>query len=338
MRIAVVGLGFMGATHIRAIQKVAGLDLAAVVDRNEERFSGDLSAIQGNLGDANQVFDFSQVKKYQRFPDAFADPDIDAVSICLPTLLHASISIAALRAGKHVLVEKPMAADPAGAAQMIEEARKAGKVLMAAQVLRFFPAYTALKEFIDSGRLGAIRSAVFRRRCAQPRWSEWLRNPESGGGVFDLLIHDVDMCLHLFGKPRAATATGYENLEAGVDLLDASLLYEGLSASVSGGWHHAGDYPFSMEYTVVGDRGVLEFSSASAVKGPTFYAAGGGQEAVLVAESDAFAEEIAYFAECCRKAEEPARCRPEESAEAVRLTRALQEARRNPGERIEWHS
>ncbi len=132
-----------------------------------------------------------------------------------------------------------MALDAAGCAGMIEAASGAGRILMVAQVLRFLPMYTALAEALRGGALGAPRFAAFRRRCAAPAWSEWLADPkQSGGGAFDLLIHDVDICLRLFGAPERVSATGYEALASGIDVLAAELRYPGWSAFLSGGWHH----------------------------------------------------------------------------------------------------
>jgi len=132
------------------------------------------------------------------------DPNIDAIDICLPTYQHSSVAIDAIRAGKHVLVEKPMALDAASARQMIAEAKAHDRVLMVAHVLRFFSdVYGLSASFCRRGALGVARMAKFQRRCAAPTWSGWLADSQqSGGGVFDLLIHDVDMCLHLFGKPE----------------------------------------------------------------------------------------------------------------------------------------
>src|SRR5262249_21629528 len=137
------------------------------------------------------------------------------------------------------------------------------RVLMTAQVLRFFPAYAKTSELVKSGKLGAVRSALFRRRCAAPAWSKWLANPAvSGGGVFDLLIHDVDYCVHLFGAPESVSATGYEEMPRGIDCITAQLHYADLDVIVTGGWHHPKAYPFSMEFTVVSDGGTLEFNSS----------------------------------------------------------------------------
>src|SRR5205807_428336 len=88
----------------------------------------------------------------------------------------------ALRAGKHVLVEKPMALDGEAADRMIREAEARGRVLMTAQVLRFFPEYMALEQAIRAPELGRVRCATFRRRCGAPAWGGWLKDPLQSGG------------------------------------------------------------------------------------------------------------------------------------------------------------
>src|SRR4051794_22896473 len=201
MKTAVLGLGFMGSMHVRAISEIRGITLAAVYSSDPRKLSGDLSAIQGNLGGPGGQHDFSRLKPYTDIDALLADASIEAVDLCLPTHLHEQVAIAALRAGKHVLVEKPMALDGASARRMIAEAERAGRVLMTAQVLRFFPEYVALRDALK--QLGPARAATFERRCAEPGWGGWLKDPaKSGGGAFDLLIHDVDICLHLFGRPK----------------------------------------------------------------------------------------------------------------------------------------
>jgi predicted dehydrogenase len=334
MRIAVVGLGFMGATHIRAILGGAA-QLAAVVSRNDRKLSGDLSGTSGNLDTGGGQFDFSGVKKYRTLELALADPEIHAVDLCLPTDQHESAAIAALRHGKHVLVEKPMALDQDACGRMIEESRRAGRVLMVAQVLRFFPSYQALS--VARAQIGTIRGGSFRRCCAKPGWGDWLADPaRSGGGVFDLLIHDVDQALYLFGAPTAISATGYQHLAHGVDIIDAQLYYDGFCIEIAGGWH-PGEFPFSMEYKLVGDGGTVAFSSTGGP--PMLYRADGGSQKLESPDgpaADGYRDEISYFAACCSAGSKPEKCMPEESAAAVRLTRALSEARQRNGEKIAW--
>jgi predicted dehydrogenase len=323
MRIAVLGLGFMGSVHLRALREVAGAELAAVYSSDAGKLAGDLTAIRGNLGGPGESFDFTGVSQYHEITSLLADPSVEAVDLCLPTHLHEAVSVQALRAGKHVLVEKPMALDGASARRMIAVAKECNRTLMCAQVLRFFPEYAALRDALP--RFGAVRTAFFRRRCAAPGWGGWLNDPaRSGGGAFDLLIHDVDMCLHLFGYPEAVAATGSP------DNLHAQLFYPFGTATVTGGWQHAASFPFSMEYSVNLEGGSLEFHSAGRL--PTAFTE--TEERLPLDSRDGYAAEIDYFLECCRTGCAPDRCPPRESAAAIDLMRVLLTARERNGEKF----
>lgn len=334
MKLAMFGLGFMGSTHLRAMKGVPGLELAAVVSDVPKQLEGDLTGVQGNIGGPGELYDFSRIKKYSDPWKAMQDPEIEAVDLCLPTHLHKPLAIEALQSGKHVLVEKPMALNAAECDAMLAAAKKAGKVLMVAQVLRFHGAYQALYDMVTSGRLGKVRSAFFRRRCAAPSWQRWVYDKRaSGGGVFDLLIHDVDQCLRLFGAPQEVSSVGYEDLERGIDYVCSHLYYADIpSVVVTGGWHHPKSYPFSMEFTVVFEGGTLEFSSAGLPL--RLYREDGGEEVVPVAETDCYQAEMGYFYQCAAANRKPEACPPEESAAAVELTQWIAEARSRNGKKV----
>jgi predicted dehydrogenase len=305
MKVVLAGLGFMGRTHLEAISGLPEVELAGIVDPDEGKLA---------LG----------VERYEDLDEALKDASVDAVDLCLPTDLHEAAAIAALRRGKHVLVEKPMAPNKAACARMIEAAREADRVLMVAHVLRFMPAYVALGSALKGE---TVRAASFRRRCAKPDWGEWFADEQrSGGGIFDLLIHDVDMALHLFGAPEEISATGFGNW------ISARFFYrDGKTIDISGGWLHDG-FPFSMEYTVVTDRSTFDYDSGSGQV--RCYPSGD----LAVDQGDGYAAEIAYFAQCIKAGDQPVRCRPEESAMAVRLTLAMIGARAGNGEKIPWKS
>src|SRR5512134_3954641 len=109
INVAVVGLGYMGATHLKAWKHAPDARVAAVVSSDAKKLTGDLTGVSGNLGDGGgEMMDFSQLRKYRSLEEALGDSEIDAVDICLPTDQHSPSAIAALRAGKHVLLEKPM--------------------------------------------------------------------------------------------------------------------------------------------------------------------------------------------------------------------------------------
>jgi predicted dehydrogenase len=317
MRLGVIGLGFMGTTHLKAARAIPGLEIGAVCSRDERKLAGDFSEVRGNNSDPGGSVDLSGVARYRDIASLLTDATLDAVDICLPTGMHERIAVEAMRAGKHVIVEKPMALDGASADRMVAEAERQGRVLMAAQVIRFWPEYAALRDTARSGRLGTLRGAIFRRRCAAPSWGTW-----EGGGAFDLLIHDFDFALHLCGAPQALSASGYCDDAAGIDLLHTTLFYpDGSDVLITGGWLNRGEYPFSMEFTATFDRDTVEFSTAS------------GAGVLDCPPGTAYAAELAYFARCC--AGEPNRlCPPAESAAAIRLLHLALDARERKGEKI----
>ncbi len=327
----------MGGMHLAALQSIPAARLVAVYSRDERKLSGDLSAVGGNLSGAGGIYDFSSLKKYRNLEDILNDREIDAVDICLPTNLHADVTVAALLAGKDVLVEKPMALDLDSSLRMLEASRSASRILMVAHVLRFFPEYQVLSNAIASGQYGSVRGAIFRRRCAAPAWSGWLGDPaKSGGGVFDLLIHDADICLHVFGKPESVSAIGYESLSDGIDIISARLHYKNaLTIELAGGWHHPKTFPFTMEYTVVMDEGTIDFRHET--RAPTLYTRTGDETAIPLGTRDGYAAEIEYFVQCCQSRHQPTLCLPAESAAAVGLMKLLLQSREENGTSIAWH-
>jgi predicted dehydrogenase len=333
MRLAVLGLGVMGATHLKALRDVPGAEIVALYSSDEKKLDGDLSSLPGN---PQGLIDFSGARKYRELDRAISDSAAEAVDICLPTFLHDAVAVEALRAGKHVLVEKPMALDGFGADRMANAARRYKRVLMTAHVLRFSPEYVSLREAVLDNQLGQVQFAVFQRWCAAPTRGEWWRNADkSGGGVFDLLIHDVDFCLHLFGKPKAVSASGHCDLERGMDFLNAQLYYEhGGVVVVTGGWLDAPGFASSAEYRVAMEGGTLEYRSAGCP--PTLYASGSGGRPLGLGSggADGYRSELQYFAVCCRTGTAPELCPPNESVDAVKLMRLLLEARSRAGAKL----
>jgi predicted dehydrogenase len=206
---------------------------------------------------------------------------------------------------------------------------------MVAQVLRFWPDYSVARDLIRSGALGPVKQAFFYRKCAAPGWSKWMHDKSrSGGGAFDLLIHDFDYCRHLFGKPLAVRATGVEEMDKGIDTVEARLDYgaDGPLVTVAGGWRHPKAYPFSMELTIVCEGGTLDFHSG--LRGLTLYKADGTSEEPAKPDADGFVAQLTAFSDACGKGVAPEACRPEESAESVRMALAMGESRDRGGEAV----
>lgn len=327
MNIGIIGVGFMGVTHMVGYAKIPGVRIAAVCTENPAVLAGDLSKIGGNIEMDTSAVDISAATKYARWQDLIVDPNVDVVDICLPTELHPSVSMAALAAGKHVFCEKPMALTEADCEWMIEAAQKAKRILMIGQVLRFWPEYMELQDFAAKKEYGKLRSATFLRQCGMPNWSKWLPVEErSGGATLDLLVHDIDQALLLCGMPDRVSA---KKLGDG-DGIMATLIYPGgPEVRIQGGWFQPG-MPLKMTFQAVAERGQIDFSSDG-----LFLSDATGQKTKLEPKGpDGYQAEVAYFIECCQKQMQPLRCTPRASADAVKVALRLKQSRSLNGEQV----
>ncbi|MBI2194180.1 MAG: Gfo/Idh/MocA family oxidoreductase [Planctomycetes bacterium] len=217
VRVGTIGIGFMGMIHYLACKKIQDGKVTAICTRSEKKLQGDWTDIQGNFGPRGGHEDLSQVKKYRQIDELLADPGIDLVDICLGTHLHKEVTIKALQAGKHVLVEKPIEIGLPDAREMVAAARKARRCLMVAHVLPFFPEFEFAYEAVSSGRFGALLGGHFKRIISKPNWSPDLVDlSKSGGPGIDLHIHDTHFIQLLSGKPDAVFSRG---IVAGKDYL-----------------------------------------------------------------------------------------------------------------------
>jgi predicted dehydrogenase len=203
------------------------------------------------------TIDPEQVKGYERPEQLFADPAVELVSICTHTTSHVDLALAALAAGKHVLLEKPVALDSASAQRLLDAAAKSKGLCMPAMCIRFWPAWAWLRNAIRSGEFGRVRSAVFRRLGNRPGWGAGFYEDyaKSGGALFDLHVHDVDFVRFCFGDPSAVASTG--------SLDHVTTLYHyphGPQHVVAeGGWDHGAGWSFKMSFTVVFERATADY-------------------------------------------------------------------------------
>jgi len=136
-------------------------------------------------------------------------PSIDLIDGCLPPHLHAKVSILALRAGKQVFCEKPMALTVSGSEGMIEAARKADRQLFVGHVLPFFAEYAHARQVIADGRHGRLLGGSFKRIISDPIWLKEFYDPaRTGGPLLDLHVHDAHLIRLLFGIPGSVSSHG----------------------------------------------------------------------------------------------------------------------------------
>ena len=168
VNIGIVGIGFMGVTHFKAIQKVKGARVTAICTRDEKKLQGDWRKIQGNFGDSGGQQDLSGIARYSSMEDLLEDHRVDLLDICLPTPMHTGSTLQALEAGKHVFLEKPIALKLSDADRMIAAAKKRKLCFMVAHVLRFMPEFRLIKELVVNKKYGRIQAAHFKRIISRP--------------------------------------------------------------------------------------------------------------------------------------------------------------------------
>lgn len=212
LRVATIGSGLIARmAHVPGYQK-AGAEVVATVDIVESRAK-------------KLAEDFHIESVYTSYYDMLARSDIDAVSICVPNHLHKEVTIAALKAGKHVLCEKPMATTVEEAKAMLDASKESDKILMIGFNNRFRSDVQRLKKFIDQGELGEIyyaKAGYVRRRGTPFGW--FTVKQESGGGpVIDIGVHAIDMTRYLMGNPRPVSVMASTYKKFGhYDLMDTT--------------------------------------------------------------------------------------------------------------------
>jgi predicted dehydrogenase len=209
IRVGIAGVGFMGMTHYRAYQKVRGVRVAALCEQDPKRLAGDWRRIKGNFGAAGEIMDLGRLRRYAKLDELIADPDLDLIDVCLPPAWHPEATIAALRAGKHVFCEKPIALMPADAARMVQTAAMARRLLMIGHVLPFFPEYRFAYQAITSGKYGRLLGGHFKRIISDPQWLPDFYDPAKvGGPMLDLHVHDAHFIRLVCGMPQAVQSVG----------------------------------------------------------------------------------------------------------------------------------
>jgi predicted dehydrogenase len=201
LRVGIVGTGSIGMVHLDTLSKIPGFKITAVCDVRESALSN-ATAKSGVAGYA----------EYQKLVE---QNDIDVVAVCTPNYLHSPVAVAALNAGKHVFVEKPMAYDVKAAKEMIAARDKSGKIVQIGVCQRFRGDAQVLKSHIEQGELGRIYFAKcgYLRRSGIPGMGSWFttRSQSGGGPILDLGVHALDLTMYLMDnfKPVSVTSCKY---------------------------------------------------------------------------------------------------------------------------------
>ncbi|MFO0956476.1 MAG: Gfo/Idh/MocA family oxidoreductase [Isosphaeraceae bacterium] len=251
IRVGIVGLGFMGRMHYRCWSSLSGAKVTAVCESNPKTLAAAGEAVSGNVSGAADRIDLESLRVFSDLDEMLKSGQVDAVSITLPTFLHADATVKALNAGLHVLCEKPMALSVEDCDRMIAAAESSGKALQIGHCIRFWPEYAVARDLIRGGRYGKLVAASFRRYSAMPGWSpdSWFADESrSGGQPLDLHIHDTDYVHFLAGMPESVSSMA----DPAQTYIATQYRYpDGPSIVAESTWRMAPGFSFEMSFAMV---------------------------------------------------------------------------------------
>ncbi len=320
VRWGVIGLGWFGEIHADTLAQMPGIELAGLCTRRPERLQ--------ELGDQYDV-----TGRYADYQELLADPSIDAVSITTHLHDHRDIAVAALRAGKHVFLEKPMAPTVEDCNQIIQAAQESDGLFMVGHIFRFDPRVALAKQSIDEGRLGLIISMHARRNLSKAVGEA---NLDKVSALMGDAIHDADLMLWFTG---AAPVSVYaQEVHPGTrkypDAAWAMIRFDsGAVGVVESIWHLPVSTPYAIDarMEIIGTEGALYVNCGQA--GLEIHAADGLSFPDTMYWPSVFGErfgilrsELRYFTDCIVQGKSPDRITPDQSRDVVGLIAAAEQS------------
>ncbi len=300
IKIALIGAGFIAQAHASAYGKIKNAKVTAVADKIEDK--------------GKKLAEDCNAKYYKDIDDLLNNENVDCIDICVPTFLHKEMVLKAAAAKKHIFCEKPLALSLEQADEMLNAVNKNNVKAMVGHVLRFWPEYVRIKEYIDSGVLGKPLHAFCQRLAVTPDWhqGDWGASEKFGGGAaLDLHIHDLDYLIWMFGKPSIVMAQGVfdpaKKASGGFVHIATTVEFKNkVGALAEGGWEFKGAFPFTMVLRILCEKGTVEwiFRAGKNIEERaqqaevTVYKADGSVELLKAGNEDAFFQELDYFVDC----------------------------------------
>ena len=313
LKVALVGVGGISGAHIPAWEERRDAELVALCDIRAE-----------------QMEKYKNKHCYTDFDEMLKNERIDILDICLPTYLHAEFAIKAMNMGINVICEKPVSLNAADVARVYSTAKSNNVKFMVAQVLRFWPEYSIIKEIYNTGKYGRLLSGHMGRLGVRPKWSwdGWMMDEDRSGLVpFDLHIHDLDFIVYAFGKPKEFK--DYRARSENQDYINSIYEYDGFFITTEAAWYDA-PYPFAANFRFQFEKSLAVFENHEM----TIYEKDGkifkpvsqsGEDTgdIGLPKSNAYANEINYFADCVLSGAEPDRVKPAELETVISILKAL---------------
>lgn len=318
MKLGIIGAGNMGRTHASYYSKMDDVEIAGVVSRTGKG--------------AKKLASSIKVPMLDSVGRLLKDKSVDALDICTPSSTHREFAVAALKAGKHVFCETPMALTVPDGEYMARAARDSKSLLLVAQVMRFVAANRLIRDAIASGKAGKPLAA-YAGRFTAPYWTGDAAKHfrEYGEPVIDLMIHDFDYMAWLLGHiPTTVTGTGVKGASGAFEHAFVNLHYRDVHGLVEGGVMMPASWPFTTVHRIVCEKGAYEVRFSLLPKGPKtelwFYPSEGRPQEPEYEEVDPYYEECRYFVECVNGRRNPDLLGYEGALDALRVAFAAGQA------------
>lgn len=333
IKVAIIGFGGIARAHYAGYEVLknenAPIRLVALCDVNPEQFTKQVSI---NIATGDGTIDKS-LHTYTSVDELLANEDFDMADICLPTYLHKEYAVKLMKAGKHVLSEKPMALSSEECEEMLKVAEESGKRFMIGQCLRFNSAYSYLKDCVETKRFGKAKHVFMERISAAPEWGfdRWFTDTERCGGcILDMHIHDVDMARYLFGEPDAVSCwTRDTDTRWAVE--NTRMYFDDVMVVINGSWDEARACKFRSTFRARFEKATVAFEGGKV----TVYTDDGKVYAPEIKATNHMAEEIRFISELILDPEKKnEKNTPESACATVRVIEKLRESAARNGEII----
>lgn len=300
--VGIIGGGFISNIHAECYKKL-GVKIAAIADIDEN--------IRKEFAKKYRCKEYESAQKMLK---DIAN-EITVVDICAPTFLHEEMVVLASGYKKHIICEKPLSINLTSVDNIINKVEESGKYLMTGHVLHFWPEYVKIKEWFDKGIFGNIKLVSATRFSEHPK-SKWFYDPiKSGGGIFELHIHDVDFLCYMLGDVKEVYANGSKDENDSWDFVNSSITFKnGIPALAQCVFGITENYPFTANLKIIGDEATAEYSFSAGVnlgnESPKsndliLYRKGKNPLVEILENRDPYEMEIEYFINCIKENKKP---------------------------------
>ncbi len=322
-RIAMIGPGSICRTYAEALKGSDKVEICAIAGRDTEK--------------GRTMAEEYHVPYYIDQDAMYETEKPDAVLICTPTFTHEEMVRRAIKNRVHVMCEKPFVLDVETAKVLVAEAEEAGIKLMVMHVIRFWPEYVKIKSMIEAGEIGEVKNVYLNRLSSHPTWATWHRDPKkSGGGLYDLHIHDVDYLYHVFGPVESVYAVGKQEDSGCFNNVSTVMKFaNGVSAVVEGFMDTTGAFGFTTNVRVNGSKAAVEVLNKSVYLedgslGKTnqfvIYPKDEPAQLAELEKYNPYAREVEYFAECVMQNKEIETVPNEDVVEVLNILAGIQKS------------